>query len=83
LALKLGVIDLPRGTCKSIDGDLNVDEEGSTLMKKAPVNNYTTTLLVTNMCTNELASPRWCIPTCAQPRTQARIGKNATKLVDE
>jgi hypothetical protein len=69
LALKPGVTDLPRGRLKSIDGDLNVDDEGSTLMKKAPVNNYTTTLLVTNMCAHELASPRRHIPASATKNT--------------
>jgi hypothetical protein len=43
--------------------------EISTLMKKAPVNNYTTTLLVTNMCAHELASPRRRIPATATRNT--------------
>jgi hypothetical protein len=69
LALKPGVTDLSRGGRKLIDGDLNVNDEGSTLMKKAPINNYTTTLMVRNMCAHELASPRRRIPASTTKNT--------------
>jgi hypothetical protein len=60
----------------------------STLMKKArnrtsiPCSHYTTTLLVINMCTYELTTPRRLIPASAIENTR-KNKEEAIRIVDE
>jgi hypothetical protein len=74
--------DLLRGRGKSIGGELDVDEEGSKQIER--------NLAITTPWLHLLPTHAHMSWPCqeglflqAQSRTQARIGKNATKLADE
>jgi hypothetical protein len=76
------VHDLPKGIAKLIDGDFNVEEEGFEQNDRNLA--ITTTRLYWLPTHVHMSWPRQeglFLP--AQSRTQAKTGKNATKLADE
>jgi hypothetical protein len=76
------VPDVPRGRGKLIDGDLDVDEEGS---KQNDQNLAITTPLLYLLPTHvHMSLPcEEVLSLQAQSRTQARKGKNTIKLAEE
>jgi hypothetical protein len=76
------VLDLPRGRGKSIGGDLDVDQEGSEQI------NRNLTITTPWLCWLPTRVHTSCphqedLSLHAQSRTQARTGKNTTKLAAE
>jgi hypothetical protein len=76
------VPNLPRGRGKSIGGDLNIGEEGSeqTIITSQSLHHDS---IGCQHVRTQVGLTKKAIFLQMQPRTQARTGKNATKLADE